>query len=131
MYEVEVPQLVLTSNVNLNAGDKKGGVDLDWSSYDIVDKYFVVYRKEENEPEWETIVGIEERLCANNYTDNTAIDKNNPEILTTNVSGNAENNGIDINVTSKDSGTKYVYYIEAYDSTDISKVLTISNISNT
>lgn len=126
-----MPQLVLTSNVNLNAGDKKGGVDLDWSSYDIVDKYFVVYRKEENEIEWETIVGIEERLCANNYTDNTAIDKNNPEILTTNVSGNAENNGIDINVTSKDSGTKYVYYIEAYDSTDISKVLTISNISNT
>lgn len=130
MYEVEVPQLVLTSNVNLSAGDKKGGVDLDWSSYDIVDKYFVVYRKEENEPEWETIVGIEERLCTSSYTDNTAIDKNNPEILTTNVSGNSGNNGIDINVTSKDSGTKYVYYIEAYDSTDISKILATSNVSS-
>lgn len=130
MYEVEVPQLVLTSKVNLSAGDKKGGVDLDWSSYDIVDKYFVVYRKEENEIEWKTIVGIEERLCTSSYTDNTAIDKNNPEILTTNVSGNSGNNGIDINVTSKDSGTKYVYYIEAYDSTDISKILATSNVSS-
>jgi hypothetical protein len=126
VYEVEVPQLVLTSKINLGAGSGKGGIDLDWSSYDIHDKYFVIYRKEESG--WKTIVGIEEKLCVNKYTDNFAIDKSKPSVPTSSISGDLGNNSINIDITSQDSGTKYVYYIEAYDSSDVSKVLATSNI---
>ncbi len=47
--------LVLNTNVNLNAANGKGGVDLDWSTYDATGKVFKAYQKKENSEEWETI----------------------------------------------------------------------------
>ncbi len=47
--------LVLNTNVNLNAANGKGGVDLDWSTYDATNKVFKAYQKKENSEEWETI----------------------------------------------------------------------------
>jgi len=47
--------LVLTSKVNVNAANGKGGVDLDWSSYDATDKTFKAYQKKEGAEEWQSI----------------------------------------------------------------------------
>ncbi len=115
VYEFKIPELVLTSRVDTSLADGKGGVILDWSTYDTADKYFVIYRKEENATEWENIVSLEERLTGSSYTDILANDKNKPNVSNINISGDAENNNIKINATSSDNGNKYSYYIEAYD----------------
>jgi len=47
--------LVLTSKVNTEAANGKGGVDLDWSSYDATDKTFKAYQKKEGTDEWQSI----------------------------------------------------------------------------
>ncbi len=117
VYEVEVPQLVLTSEVNLTANNGKGAIELDWSSYDISDKYFIIYRKEEKAEEWETIVSLEEKFNRSSYVDNLANDKKVPNAPNIVINGNGENNSINISASSGDNGTKYTYYIEAYDST--------------
>lgn len=125
IYEFEVPQLVLTSKVNLNTENEKGEVILDWSTYNIQDKYFVIYRKQENEDNWETIVSLEEKFNGNNYIDISANDKILPNEPKINISEDVESNNITIVANSEDSGTKYVYYIEAYDSNN--NLLNISN----
>ncbi len=117
VYEFEVPQLKLTSTVNLNTTNGKGEIILDWSSYDVEDKYFVVYRKKENETEWETIVSLEEKLTGSKYTDILANDEANPSIPNITINGGNQNNNINVTANSSDNGTKYIYYIEAYDST--------------
>ncbi len=96
IYEYEVPQLMLTSKVNLSAANGKGGVDLDWSSYDLEDKYFVVYRKQENETEWEKIVPIEQKLTGGKYTDILANDQTKPSVPSISIEGKSENNNIQI-----------------------------------
>ena len=126
VYEVEVPKLVLTSEVQLDGSNGKGAVKLDWSSYDIEDKYFVIYRKEEKAEDWETIVSLDEKFNGSSYIDNLANDKkvpNDPNIV---INGNQENNSINISASASDRGSKYTYYIEAYDNT-----CTLINISNT
>ena len=125
IYEFEVPQLVLTSKVNLNTENEKGEVILDWSTYNIQDKYFVIYRKQENEDNWETIVSLEEKFNGNNYIDISANDKILPNEPKINISEDVESNNITIIANSEDKGTKYVYYIEAYDSNN--NLLNISN----
>ncbi len=117
VYEFEVPQLKLTSTANLNTTNGEGEIILDWSSYDIEDKYFVVYRKKENETEWKTIVSLEEKLTGSTYTDILANDEANPSTPNITITGDVENNNINITANSSDSGTKYTYYIEAYDNT--------------
>jgi len=61
-YEIEVPKITLTNSVNEEGAKGKGEVLLDWTGYDITNKYFVIYRKQEGEEEWTTIVGKEEKL---------------------------------------------------------------------
>jgi hypothetical protein len=116
-YEYEVPQLILTSKVNLSAADGKGGVELDWSNYDLEDKYFVIYRKQENETEWENIVSLDRKLTEGKYTDTLGNDQTNPRLPNINIEGNNISNNIQINASAIDFGTKYQYYIESYDST--------------
>ena len=125
VYEFKIPELVLTSSVNLS--NEKGSVILDWSTYDVSDKYFVIYRKEENASNWETIVDLEQKFTGSTFTDILAIDKNNSNVSSINIKGNSENNNIEITANSTDTGTKYTYYIEAYDSSG-SKLLDASNI---
>ena len=115
IYEVEVPQLKLTSKVNLSAANGKGTIELAWSGYDISNKYFVIYRKQEGEEEWKTIVGLEEKFNESSYIDNLANDKNSPTVPEINIEENSENNKIEITSIVVDSGTKYTYYIESYD----------------
>ncbi len=126
MYEVEVPQLELTSKVNINGADGKETIELDWSEYDISNKYFVIYRKQEGEEEWKKIVSLEEKFNENSYIDNLANDKNNPSTPNINIEGNLENNNVNITTTSEDIGTRYQYYIESYDSNNMN-LLNISN----
>lgn len=45
----------LRTSVNLNAANKKGGVDLEWEMNDPKNKIFKVYQKKENSEIWETI----------------------------------------------------------------------------
>lgn len=45
----------LTSKVNLNAANGKGGVDLSWSNISTTNKTFRVYQKKEGSDEWQTI----------------------------------------------------------------------------
>lgn len=96
MYEVEVSQLVLTNKVNLNGANGKGAVELDWSSYDTTDKYFVVYRKQENETEWETIVPLEQKLTGGKYIDILGNDKAKPSNPSISIEENITNNNIQI-----------------------------------
>lgn len=106
--------LELTSKVNLSEANGKGAIELDWSTYDISNKYFVVYRKQENE-EWKTIVNLENKFNDNKYIDNLGNDKNSPEILNINIKANQENNSINTNINVQDKGSMYTYYIESYD----------------
>ena len=129
IYEFEVPQLTLTSKVNLQAENGKGVIELDWSIYDLEDKYFVIYRKQENETEWETIVPLEQKLTEGKYTDTLGNDKKNPSALTINIEENGQNNNIGIAANATDTGTKYSYYIEAYDSKS-NTLLSKSNLSS-
>ena len=50
---------VLTSQVNINAANGRGGVDLDWSSYDNTNKIFKAYQKKEGASEFETISTVD------------------------------------------------------------------------
>ena len=68
-YEIEVPQLLLRSEVNLEGANGKGSITLDWTGYDITNKYFVIYRKQEGEEEWTTAVGLDAKLNSNTYVD--------------------------------------------------------------
>jgi len=113
----KIETIILTSQVNLELEGGKGVVVLDWSNYDKTNRYFVIYRKRENETEWETIVSLEDKLCNNTYTDNTANDKTSPTIPNLEIEENTETNEIKVNTNSIDSGNKYTYYIESYDST--------------
>ncbi len=126
IYEVEIPQLILTSEVELDLANGKGGVKLDWSTYDISDKYFVIYRKEENAVEWETIVSLDKMFKGNLYIDEFANDKISPSVPSININGNFLDNNIDIISISSDSGSKYSYYIEAYDSNTL-ELVSVSN----
>ena len=115
IYEIEVPQLVLRSEVNQEGADGKGVVILDWTGYDITNKYFVIYRKQENEQEWKTIIGIDEKLNNNTYTDPLGNDIAKPNIPKITIEKDLQAGQIKINQTAEDSGTTYTYYIEAYD----------------
>ncbi len=128
IYEFEVPQLVLTSKVNQSAANGKGEVILEWSSYDVTNKYFVIYRKEENQENWETIVSLEQKLTGNTYTDKLGNDEEKPNIPTININGDSENN-INIIANSIDNGNRYTYYIESYD-IDSNSLINISNLTN-
>lgn len=102
-------------------------IELDWLSYDISNKYFVIYRKQEGEKEWKTIVGLEEKFNGNKYIDNLSNDKNLPTIPNINIEKSSENNNITILPTATDTGNKYTYYIEAYDNTNI--LINMSNVT--
>ncbi len=125
IYEFKIPELVLTSNVNLD--NEKGSIILDWSDYDITDKYFVIYRKKEMLSNWEIILELNQKFNGNSFTDTFANDETPPNVPNINIEKNIENNNIKIISTSNDNGTHYSYYIEAYDKNNISELLAISN----
>lgn len=128
VYEVEVPQLEVKSKVVLDETNEKGVIELDWSNYDISNKYFVIYCKQEGEEQWKTIVNLDEKFNSYKYIDNLANDKVVPKVNNINIIKNAHQNGICIFFNSYDEGTKYMYYVEAYDSNDVSLLLQSSNI---
>lgn len=113
VYELRLQDLVLSSKVNLDLADGKGGVELDWKDYDTTDTYFVIYRKEENQTEWEKIVDLNDKLSANSYIDILGNDKVKPIAPTIDVGTTLSE--IQINFASEDNGTTYTYYVEAYD----------------
>ncbi len=115
-------ELLLTSKVNLKLAEGKGAVELDWIGYDPKDRYFVIYRKEENSENFEKIVNLEDKLSANNYTDILGNDKAKPNAPT--VSVGTGTSDIQISLGSEDNGTTYTYYIEAYDSSTNALVAT-------
>ncbi len=102
--------------MNLDSENGKGEIELDWSEYDIEDKYFVIYRKQENSSKWEKIVDLNDKFNDNKYKDILANDKNNPNISQININPNKEKNNIEVNLLAEDIGTQYNYYIESYDS---------------
>ncbi len=117
IYEFKVPELKLTATVNPNTSNGKGEIILDWSSYDVEDKYFVVYRKKENETQWKKIVPLEQKLTGSTYTDILANDETKTNTPNITITGDAGNNNVNIMSTTTDNGSTYTYYIEAYDST--------------
>ncbi len=127
VYEFKAPELKLTATANLNTANGKGEIILDWSSYDTTDKYFVIYRKEENEAEWQKIVSLEEKLTGSTYKDKVANDKKSPTATNINIDGNKEQNNIIITLNSTDTGSKYTYYIESYDSKNPQLLMNISD----
>ncbi len=131
VYEFEVPQLILTSQVNLNTENGKGEVILDWSSYDVNNKYFVIYRKQENTTDWKKIIDLGEKYTLNKYTDILANDKNKPTKPSININSDEQNNNVIITTNSTDTGSKYIYYIESYDSYNTQELINISNQVNT
>ena len=114
-YEIEVQKITLTNSVNEEGANGKGEVLLDWTGYDITNKYFVIYRKQEGEEEWKTVVGKEEKFNGSRYTDNLGNDIAKPNVPEITIEKNAEAGQMKINQTTEDSGTTYTYYIESYD----------------
>ena len=122
VYEYEVPQLVQKSKIN-----EDGLIELDWSNYyDLTDKYFVIYRKREDETEWENIVTLQQKYTNSKYIDDLGTDKAKPNVPTININKNIERGNIGITQTATDEGTTYTYYIESYDSTT-NELLAVSN----
>ncbi len=115
VYELKVPELKLTSTANPDTENGEGEIILDWSSYDIEDKYFVIYRKKQNQENWETIVPIEQKYIGNKYIDTYANDENSPDIPQLTITPNNEKNNINITANTIDNGNLYTYYIESYD----------------
>lgn len=109
----------------MSVADGKGGVELDWSNYDIDDKYFVIYRKEEMQENFDIIVSLEEKFSGENFVDNFGNDKKSPSKPNINITDSEENNNVQISVDSRDNGTKYTYYIEAYDNNSL--LVAVSN----
>lgn len=116
MYEFVIPQLVVTSSVNLETANGKGSVVLDWSDYDILDKYFVIYRKSSDLSEWQKIVSLEDKFNGSKFIDTLGNDNTLPSHPNISIGKNSDINEIKIDVSSSDFGTKYSYYVEAYDS---------------
>lgn len=123
----KLDELILTSKVNLNLANQKGGIELDWSNYNSTNKYFIIYRKQENSENWESIIKLEDQYSQNTYVDILANDIDKPLVPKINIS--ASENHIIINTESEDTGTTYSYYIESYDSTT-QTILNKSNISS-
>ena len=122
VYDYEVPQLVHKSQIN-----EEGEIELDWTDYyDLTDKYFVIYRKKDDETEWETIVTLQQKYTNGKYIDDLGTDKAKPNTPTININKNIERGNIEITQSTTDEGTTYTYYIEAYDSTT-NQLLAISN----
>ena len=94
-YEIEVPQLVLTSRVS-----DQDTIILDWTGYDKANKYFVIYSKQEGEEEWKTVVGIDEKLNSNTYTLGNDISK--PEVPQIIIERDIEAGQIKVNQTATD-----------------------------
>ncbi len=117
VYEFKVPELKLTATANPNTANGKGEIILDWSSYDVTDKYFVIYRKKENQEEWDTIVSLKQKLTGSTYIDTLANDEAKPNTPSITITGDKTNNNINVIANTTDNGTQYNYYIEAYDST--------------
>lgn len=117
--------MLITSEVDFSATNGKGKVRIDWSGYDILDKYFVIYRRQ-GEEEWKNIVSLDEKFNGNYFVDSLGNDKDFPSEPEITVKSNENTNTISINVSSIDSGTEYLYYIEAYDD-DTMKLLSKSN----
>lgn len=129
IFEFEVPQLILTSRTDLSLSNNKGGIILEWSTYDILDKYFVIYRKEENSNDWDVIVNLKDKLSDDHFIDTLANDVNIPNISDINIDKNSSNNDIIIKTKASDSGCKYSYYIESYSSKE-NTLINTSNIVN-
>ncbi len=108
-----VEKLELTSKVNLKLAEGKGAVELDWKGYTIANRYFVIYRKEENAENFEKIVTLEDKLCADEYIDILGNDLAKPTAPEVSIGTNEGE--IQINLSSEDNGTTYTYYIESYD----------------
>jgi len=107
--------------------NEEGKIELDWSEYyDLTDKYFVIYRKKEDDIEWETIVTQEQKYTNGKYIDDLGTDKAKPNVPIINIDKNIENNNIEVTQSAADEGTTYIYYIEAYDSTT-NELLAISD----
>lgn len=113
--------MVLNSRVD---GSK---VVLDWSGYDISDKYFVIYRKSENSNEWETIVSLDKHFSGNSYIDSENLDISSPDVSNVNIDANLVADDISLSFASNDNGNKYLYYIEAYDSKNNLLAISVSN----
>lgn len=111
----ELDPLILKSTINLNLSGKKAGIELDWSDYNIQNKYFVIYRKSPNSPTYETIIPLEKHFSNSIYVDKLANDTISPNTPKINIS--TENQNIKINPSSSDYGNTYTYYIESYDQT--------------
>ena len=126
-YEIEVPQLVLTSQVILDGTNGKGTILLDWTGYDITNKYFVIYRKQKEEEEWKAIVGIDKKLNSNTYTDILGNDTAKPTMPQITIEKDLQAGQIKINQETEDNGTTYIYYIESYDK-NTDKLIATSNI---
>lgn len=93
----------------------KGNITLDWTEYDTTNKYFVIYRKQEDEEEWKIIVDKEERFNGNRYIDNLGNDIAKQNVSDITIQKDIVNNQIIMNSNATDNGTKYKYYIESYD----------------
>ena len=108
-YEIEVPKITLTNTVSEEGANGKGSITLDWTGYDATNKYFVIYRKKEDEKEWTTIVGKEEKFNGSSYIDNLGNDIAKPNIGESAIEKDIENNEIKIALKSEDIGTTYTY----------------------
>ena len=112
--EIEVPKINIQGEVNIEAANGKGGVNLSWTIGGQGEKIYKVYQKSENENEWTEIQTTEETSLIVNTAKDIAV-PNAPKIQITGIN---KDNKINISQSATDNGSIYKFYVEAYDKAD-------------
>lgn len=122
IVEVPVPQITLEGEVNLEAEERKGGVDLNWQIGGKGDKAYKIYQQGGTENQWREINTTNEL----NMTTSTSKDITAPNAPTITVKDIDENDKINISQTTTDNGTAYKFYATACDRENNNIVLSTS-----
>ncbi|MCI8699759.1 MAG: hypothetical protein HFJ47_00255 [Clostridia bacterium] len=122
IVEIEVPQITLEGEVNLEAEERKGGVDLRWQIGGKGDKTYKIYQKDVTGSQWREINITNELVM----TTNTSKDIAAPNSPTIKVNEIDENDEINISYTTTDNGSTYKFYAKACDRVNNNIILSTS-----
>ena len=111
IVEVKVPQITLEGEVNLEAEERKGGVDLSWNIEGKGDKTYKIYQKDRTENQWREI-NVTNELAMTTNTSKDTVAPNSPTIKVNEID---ENDKINISYTTTDNGSTYKFYAKACD----------------
>lgn len=113
----------LSTNVNLSAANGRGGVDLEWGDLGKAVMY-KAYQRKDDSTEWKAISKMDFVYYVSSITDNSAQDMESPEAPKLKIISSDNNYA---SLYSNDRGTKYSFYVEAYNKSDYTNLISKTN----